>query len=291
MKRSTSNILTVVLAFVVLLAGVMFAFYILPIITEDPEGHIDTFSAEVNTPQEIIRKPTQALACTEFFPFSFSNHKLEDSEALDENAVRSRKSFLDRLSNQVDILFNVKIDSIILEKYAQVWRYLDSSETSIDEIRNQDDLFFIDVLFTDAKLVQWRITAAGYADSIFYLSCLESGSPLSTPLFPTKMAQTPSIAVPDERMVNAISRFRSKLYSTDLFPTLFSVESSFQQLEICLYDPNSADVYWMLHLESDGRYLLSAYSKVGNMPICYAYLNLQQETGSYTDIFWDLYNK
>lgn len=290
MKNSTSNILTVVLASLVLTAGALFGFFILPIVTEDSDGHLETFSAEVNTPQEIIQKVPQAVACQKYFSYTYSEHKLLDNDTLDEDDTINRKAFLDQVSKQLDFLFNLKIDSIILEKYALVWRYTGDSSTKEIDLRREDDVYFIDVLFTDAKLVQWRITAGGYSDEIFYLSCLENGKHLSSPVFPTTIAN-PSIETDmDEKMEKAVSRFRTKLYDPAIFPTLFDSYSSYQPLELAIYDSNNPQVYWVLHLEYDGRYLLSAYSSVGNVPLCYSYLNLQKETESYTDIFWELYN-
>ncbi|MCI9272480.1 MAG: hypothetical protein HFE39_00800 [Clostridiales bacterium] len=290
MKNSSSNILTVMLASLVLIAGALFGFFILPIITEDSNGNLETFSAEVNTPQEIIQKVPQQIACQKYFPYTYSEHKLLDNNSLNEDDTINRKAFLDQVSKQLNILFNLKIDSIILEKYALVWRYTGDSSSEEMDLRRADDVYFIDVLFTDAKMVQWRITAGGYSDSIFYLSCLENEKYLSTPVFPTTITSSPKEIDFDQKMEKAVSRFRSKLYDPGVFPTLFDSNSSYQPLDLFFYDSNNPQIYWVLCLEYDGRYLLSAYSAAGNVPLCYSFLNLQQETQSYTDFLWELYN-
>lgn len=288
MKRSTSNMITVLLTSMVLLAGALFALFILPLLTDDSNGKVETFSAEVNTPQEIVQQVSEPIDCSKIFPYSYASHKRLPDDSLTEDDMENRKTFLSLASEQVDILFNVKIDSIILEKYTQVWRYNGEPNLGVSEPR-VDNLYFVDILFTDAKLIQWRITVAGYVNDILYLSCMENQETLVTPIFPTDIPDNPIQAVPDEKMSNAISRFQTKLYSSDLFPELFGGDETFQPLDIYLYGSNSTKTFWVVHLEYNGRYLFSGYTKNGNVPVCYSYINFSQETGRYLDIFWNYY--
>lgn len=192
MKRSTGNLLTVVFSLLVFAAGAIFAFYLLPVITDDREESIQTFSTTINTPQEIVENPKNMISCLEFFPQSYSNRKLVDSSELNEMDLQNMKLFLTSLGNQANLLFNVRIDSVILERYIQIWQY--HSNSSSDDART-DDIYYIDLLFLDARSVQWRITAGGYSDEIFYLSCLEQDKEPSTPVFPTQIS-SPAPSIP-----------------------------------------------------------------------------------------------
>ena len=289
MKRSTSNILTIVLTSVVLLAGALFALFILPMITDDSDGRAETFSAEVNTPQEIVKQVPDPIECSKVFPYSYANHKQLSDDSLTEDDSENRKTFLALVSKQIDILFNVKIDSIVLEKYTQVWRYNGEPNLGLGGTRT-DNLYFVDILFTDAKLTQWRITSAGYVDDLLFLSCMENQEDnLTEPIFQTDIPDHPIKAVPDDKMSNAIARFQTKLYSIDLFPDLFGGEETFQPLDLYLYHSNSTKTFWVVHLEYNGRYLFSGYSKNGNVPVCYSYINFFQETGRHLDIFYSQY--
>lgn len=285
MKRSTGNLLTVVFSLLVFAAGAIFAFYLLPVITDDREESIQTFSTTINTPQEIVENPKNMISCLEFFPQSYSNRKLVDSSELNEMDLQNMKLFLTSLGNQANLLFNVRIDSVILERYIQIWQY--HSNSSSDDART-DDIYYIDLLFLDARSVQWRITAGGYSDEIFYLSCLEQDKEPSTPVFPTQIS-SPSAIHPSQKLDRMSSSFWSRLVSSNLLGSLFHGENDYQALQIPIFSYGTPNVYWKIHLESDGKYLLSAYSKENTTPICYSYLNIQLESGQIHDPLWSTY--
>ena len=103
MKRSTSNMITVLLTSMVLLAGALFALFILPLLTDDSNGKVETFSAEVNTPQEIVQQVSEPIDCSKIFPYSYASHKRLPDDSLTEDDMENRKTFLSLASEQVDI--------------------------------------------------------------------------------------------------------------------------------------------------------------------------------------------
>lgn len=290
MKRSVSNLITVVLALTVLGASSIFALYVLPVITKIGEGVVEDIDVELNKPQEIIQQPSATIDPQDYFPLTYSERERLEPDTLDEQTIQDRKNFLTTVSEAVDILYNIKIDGIILENYTQTWRYTGEGGGYGSE-RNTEDAFSVDIVFADVKSTQWRITANGYADELFYLSCYEGDK--DDPDMPASLTKTGfylrDYDQENPKLESAISRFRTKLYSLKPISRLVTQENSSQELDLTLtaYDP---ELIWVVYLESNGRYLVSGIREDSLTPVCFSFLNFQTEMKTNQDIFWRFYN-
>ena len=280
-KKDKMNLLTVALAVLIMVSGVLFAYFLLPVITEDKENYVMKEDIKLTNPQEIIEVPWSLETPEYAFLYTFSGREVLKQETLDEKTVQSRKNFLNAVSVELDIAFNLKIDAIILEKYTDVWRYTeDKMEQSA---RDTSDVFSVDVYFTDARSTRWRIVAVGFEDEVFQLTCLEDDEVTATPpVFTTQPYYGNRIELSEEQQ-KAANRFEAKLYQ---LPAISNIIGKGIYLELG-YSIVSLDgeVIWTVHLVSDNRYLVSGMIEDTLTPFSYTFVNLNSEMKS--DRNWD----
>lgn len=279
MKRLQSNLITIVFAAVVLLAGVLFSSFILPAITDDGEEDVLDCNVKLTNPQEIIEQPSTIVNPVEQFPTSYEGRVLLNSQQLDEQTVQARKNFLNMVSEAVDVLFNIKIDGIIMEKHTQIWRNQGQMDGYIQESafgESSDDAFAVDVLFTDARATRWRITAEGYADTLIHVSCIENNLVFAAPGSPANDKPNEA-AEKSDKLDNAVNRFRTKLYSLPNIGSMVKQESCTQYSTVVI--GAAQDVLWAVFNEYDGCYLAAGFLKGSFTPVSYTFLNFEQETG------------
>lgn len=274
-KKQKMNLLTVALAFVIMLSGVLFAYFLLPVVTEDKENYVMQENIKLTNPQEIIEKPWASQSPDRAFLHTFSKREKQNLETLDEKTIQSRKAFLTEASKALDIAFNLKIDGVILEKYTDVWRYHNVQQGQT--VRNTNDVFSVDIYFTDARSTRWRVTAVGYEDDIFHLTCLEDdGKTPKPPMFTTQPYYRNRIEPSDEELT-AIDRFEAKLYQ---LPNVSGLIQSGMYLELgYAIQSVDSDVIWTVHLVSDDRYLVSGMLEDTLTPFSYTFVNINAETG------------
>ena len=282
MKKGT--VLTILLAVVVLLSGMLFANFLLPQITESGDGVIVDVERKIRltNPQEIITEPTVSQDPQEVFPYLFEDRTKLSRENLAETELQNRKVFVANVSSQVDILFNLKIGDVIMENYADVWRY--TGEENPHSVRDTSDLFSVDIVFTDARSVRWRITASGYSDQIVSLSCYEDGvGPIAPPAITTDRLRDPRELYEEEE--EPVNRFLTQL---ETLPTISRVSESNLYLSerIAVPSGQNTDLVWMVLLESDENCLVAGFAENNMQPICYIYANLNRELGY--DFLWQV---
>ncbi len=294
MSRFAANFLTVLIAAAVLLAGTLFSSFVLPAATEDDDGKVAPCEVEINTPQEIIRTPSNPVDPQAYFPWTFSTRvRVAQDSPLQEPVLQLQRTFLTHLRDYLDILYGLKIDSLIMEKYTSTWA-LPSDRMKADN--DGQYVFFSDLLFTDASGGQWRITAAGYSEEILYVSCYQEGSVLPAPPDPVRSVREMQLEPMEnygllsanyQKIVRAFERLKGKLYSLEsMFPGEF-MEAMFLE-EMLLADPDDP-VVWSMECCANGKYLLAAISSDTFTPVCYAFLHFQQEAESGEDFLRNLY--
>ena len=76
----------------------------------------------LNNPQKIIESPAMKADPQKLYPAAYSLRVPLNTSQIDETVVQARNLFLKNVSEDVEYLFNLKIDSVIMEKYAEAWR-------------------------------------------------------------------------------------------------------------------------------------------------------------------------
>lgn len=294
MSRFAANFLTILIAAAVLLAGTLFSSFVLPAATEDDDGKVTACEVEINTPQEIIQAPSDPADPQAYFPWTFSDRvRVDQDSTLQEPVLQLQRTFLSHLRDYLDILYGLKIDSLIMEKYTSTWA-LPSDWVQMDN--DGKYAFFSDLLFTDASGGQWRITAAGYAEEILYVSCYQEDSVLPSPPDPVRSVREMQLEPMEnygllsanyQKISRAFDRLKGKLYSLgSMFPGGFM--DVFYLEEMFLADPDDP-VVWSMDCCADGKYLLTAISSDTFTPVCYAFLHFQEEAESGEDFLGNLY--
>lgn len=273
MKRWLSNVLTVLISLFVLAAGALFAYYILPVITEDDE-EIRTETIRLSNPQEILNTPENNLAPFFYFPSIFSGRlKLEESQ-IGEEETKEMSVFLTELAEQLDILFNLKLYGNILSPYIGIWRYDEQSYPN-SAPRISQDIFHVDVLFTDARAQVWRISACGSAGQIFHVSCIDTRwEEELLPVFTTQRQL--QIYEEDEKIYSVASAFYSKLTSLSTFNRIVTL-GLYEPLNVFFVGSSNSDVLWSVHLESDNCFLISGFFESSRTPFSYTFLDFSNE--------------
>lgn len=295
MSRFAANLITVLIAAAVLVSGTLFSSFVIPAATENGDGRLTSCEVEINTPQEIIQSPPVPAEPQAYFPWSFSNRgKISQEAALEEEVLLLQRSYLGRLRDYVDVLYGLKIDSLIMEKHTATWQVLEDN----DEIEGIEPyLFFSDLLFTDASGRQWRITAAGSAEEVFYVSCYSEESVLKEPPNPVQSVKNTQLSPIEndkilssnyQKIYSAFSRLRGKLYSLEAMYPLVYQEQFYALKEMLLADP-AEPVVWSMEQWMDGKNLLTAISTDTFTPVCYVFLRFQQEIGSKYDYLSEFY--
>jgi hypothetical protein len=280
-KKRSSNLLTVVLAAAVLLAGTGFGYYMLPYMTESGEQTVQRRDVRLTNPQEIVSNPQEPVAFRTLFPASLSYREHLEEAQQDEAVKEAKKSFLVMLSDYVDILFNLNVDaSLIMESYTTVWRY--DAPDGVQTARNTADLFTVDVIFTDPKSTRWRITAAGYADEVFHLSCIQQKAEEDTAP-PCITQDTPTALLDLEgELLGAVNRFRSRVISIPVISGLVQTGLC-EEFRHAVRD-RDGDFVWVAYLESDGKLLICAVQKTSMTPLSYTFMNLEGEMPRYRQL-------
>ena len=113
---------TVAFACVILFAGILFSTWVLPAATEDRSEQATVMPVTLNNPQKIIESPTIKADPQKLYPLTFGYRSPINSSEIDETVQQAKNLFLKNVSEDVEFLFNLKIDSVIMEKYAEIWR-------------------------------------------------------------------------------------------------------------------------------------------------------------------------
>ncbi len=273
MKRWLSNLLTVLLSCFVLLVGTLFAYYVLPILTDDAENVARREPIQLSNPQEILSEPVDRALPIFYFPSLFADRISLADGLIGEPEIQERDSFLNDLAEQLDTLFNLKLYGKILDTHTEIWRYdAEQLENSVPLIT--DDVFYVDVLFTDARAQSWRITACGTADQVFHVSCI--GSHKEGELLPVfTQQQLLRIYDADDKLRSAADSFYSKLVSLSDFNRIITL-GIYEPMDTFLIG-SSTNVLWSVHFESDNRYLVSGFFQNSRTPFSYTFLDFSGE--------------
>lgn len=293
MSRFAANFITVLIAAAVLLAGTLFSSFILPAATEDDDGKVATCKVEINTPQEIIQTPSVPVDPQSYFPWTFSARvRIARDSPLEEPVLQLQRTFLSHLRDYLDILYGLKIDALIMEKYTSTWAL---PSDCMPEDSDWQYAFFSDLLFTDASGGLWRITAAGFSEEIVYVSCYREDSVLPAPPDPVRSVREMQLEPMENygllaanylKISHAFTRLKGKLSSLEsMLPVKFS---DYYLDEMLLADPDDP-VVWAMECCADGKYLLTAISSDTFTPVCYAFLHFQEEARSDEDFLGNLY--
>ena len=113
---------TIAFACVILFAGILFSTWVLPAATEDKSEQAVVMPVMLNNPQKIIESPAMKADPQKRYPAAYSLRVPLNTSQIDETVVQARNLFLKNVSEDVEYLFNLKIDSVIMEKYAEAWR-------------------------------------------------------------------------------------------------------------------------------------------------------------------------
>ena len=113
---------TIAFACVILFAGILFSTWVLPAATEDKSEQAVVMPVTLNNPQKIIESPAMKADPQKLYPAAYSLREPLNTSQIDETVVQARNLFLKNVSEDVEYLFNLKIDSVIMEKYAEAWR-------------------------------------------------------------------------------------------------------------------------------------------------------------------------
>lgn len=113
---------TIAFACVILFAGILFSTWVLPAATEDKSEQAVVMPVMLNNPQKIIESPAMKADPQKLYPAVYSLRVPLNTSQIDETVVQARNLFLKNVSEDVEYLFNLKIDSVIMEKYAEAWR-------------------------------------------------------------------------------------------------------------------------------------------------------------------------
>lgn len=113
---------TIAFACVILFAGILFSTWVLPAATEDKSEQAVVMPVMLNNPQKIIESPAMKADPQKLYPAAYSLRVPLNTSQIDETVVQARNLFLKNVSEDVEYLFNLKIDSVIMEKYAEAWR-------------------------------------------------------------------------------------------------------------------------------------------------------------------------
>ena len=112
---------TIAFACVILFAGILFSTWVLPAATEDKSEQAVVMPVMLNNPQKIIESPAMKADPQKLYPAVYSLRVPLNTSQIDETVVQARNLFLKNVSEDVEYLFNLKIDSVIMEKYAEAW--------------------------------------------------------------------------------------------------------------------------------------------------------------------------
>lgn len=113
---------TVAFACVILFAGILFSTWVLPAATEDRSEQAAVMPVTLNNPQKIIESPTIKADPSKLYPLTYGLRDPVNSSQIDETMLQAKNLFLKNVSEDVEFLFNLKIDSVIMEKYAEIWK-------------------------------------------------------------------------------------------------------------------------------------------------------------------------
>lgn len=113
---------TVAVACVILFSGILFSTWVLPAATEDRSDQAAVMPVTLNNPQKIIESPTIKADPSKLYPLTYGLRDPVNSSQVDETMLQAKNLFLKNVSEDVEFLFNLKIDSVIMEKYAEIWR-------------------------------------------------------------------------------------------------------------------------------------------------------------------------
>ena len=120
---------TIAFACVILFAGILFSTWVLPAATEDKSEQAVVMPVMLNNPQKIIESPAMKADPQKLYPAVYSLRVPLNTSQIDETVVQARNLFLKNVSEDVEYLFNLKIDSVIMEKYAEVWKLMPGKVT------------------------------------------------------------------------------------------------------------------------------------------------------------------
>lgn len=271
--RRFGNILTIAITVVIVIASFLFADLVLPVLTDREEQGVQEYDVTLTNPQEIIESPSDVFTPSMYFPSTCEGRVLQNSETYSEDLLRSRGQFLSSVREAVDILFGVQIDDVIMEAYTQIW--VASSDREEYEVLNIEDLFSVDVIFTDVRSTQWRITACGYADNLFYLSCIEwTEENESLPSCFTLEDSVREIRLSDKQETS-VARFWNKITSLPQVNTVIT-QGLFYPIDAAVIG-DSSEVVWNIHFVSDDRYMISGYSNDVFTPFSYLFMDVGEE--------------
>ena len=105
-----------------LFRSILFSTWVLPAATEDKSEQAVVMPVMLNNPQKIIESPAMKADPQKLYPAVYSLRVPLNTSQIDETVVQARNLFLKNVSEDVEYLFNLKIDSVIMEKYAEAWR-------------------------------------------------------------------------------------------------------------------------------------------------------------------------
>ena len=271
--RRFGNILTIAITVVIVIASFLFADLALPVLTDNQEHGIREYDVTLTNPQEIIEAPAQVFDPAVYFPSLCEGRVQKSSNTYSDKQLQAREQFLNRVSESVEILFGVQIDDVIMEAYTQVW--VPNSHREEYEILNIEDLFSVDVIFTDVRSDQWRITASGYADNLFYFSCIQwtedsTGLP---PCF-TSESSVRQIRLSDKQE-DEVERFWNKITTLPQVNTIIN-QGLFYPIDTAFMG-KSPEVVWYIHFVSDDKYLISGFVNDVFTPYSYIFMDVGEE--------------
>ena len=114
MRFDKSTGKTVALACVILFAGILFSTWVLPAITEERNEPATVMPVTLNNPQKIIESPTIKADPQKMYPATYGLREPLNTSQIDETVSQARNLFLTNVSEAVEYLFNLNIDSVIM---------------------------------------------------------------------------------------------------------------------------------------------------------------------------------